>query len=131
MSTRTIFEMFINYPYSHHVTSNRRGRSRAGSKLMINSSSLRPLHQTPCIVYNLCLIRVAVIFTVNMASIAGLQSLSARGESIVKSIPPVFLDVISDSFSADSNPTGFISLGLAENVRTTIYTKSWTAMSAA
>lgn len=62
------------------------------------------------------------VVTINMASISSFQTLSSRGETAAKSILPV-LDVISDSFSAESNPAGFISLGLAENVRITIWHK--------
>jgi hypothetical protein len=54
---------------------------------------------------------------ISMASHSGLQNLSSRGKTAARSSLPVFLDVISDSFSAGSNPAGFISLGLAENVR--------------
>jgi hypothetical protein len=54
--------------------------------------------------------------TVNMASIPDLESLSCRGKTAAQSPVPVFLDVIGDLFSGESNPTGFVSLGLAENV---------------
>lgn len=54
---------------------------------------------------------------INMASDSGLHSLSSRGQTAAKSTLPVFADIINDLYSADSNPSGIISLGLAENVR--------------
>jgi hypothetical protein len=50
-----------------------------------------------------------------MVSHAAVETLSARGEAAARSMVPVFLDVINDSFTPD-NSGGFISLGLAENV---------------
>jgi hypothetical protein len=58
------------------------------------------------------------IITTNMANISGFQTLSSRGETAAKVTFPMALDVISDLFSVESNPAGFVSLGLAENVRT-------------
>jgi hypothetical protein len=57
----------------------------------------------------------------NMANISGLRTLSSRGETAAKATLPAALDVISDLFSKESNPAGFISLGLAENVWTNFW----------
>lgn len=52
-----------------------------------------------------------------MAIVSEIQSLSSRGQTSADAALPVFVDVIRDPFSWDSNPTGYLSLGVAENVR--------------
>lgn len=47
---------------------------------------------------------------------AAYQSLSRRGYVDSKQDKPPFLDIIADLYHPQSNPGGYVNLGLAENV---------------
>lgn len=44
-----------------------------------------------------------------------MASISSRGREL-QNYFPVFFDVLDDAWDPDSNPGGFVNLGLAENV---------------
>lgn len=44
-----------------------------------------------------------------------MASISSRGREL-QNYFPVFFDVLDDAWDPDSNPEGFVNLGLAENV---------------
>jgi hypothetical protein len=46
---------------------------------------------------------------------ASALNLSRRGENASKAMPPAFVSIMNDPYS-DSNPAGYLSLGIAENV---------------